>query len=145
VVREIEAETYEENPPLFREYISAAPDVKFIMDNQFKNIRTNARLLSKAMWYEWRMKLLEGLKEGLYKIKHDMIADEGFFARQETLISSALLPLIEQHSARQQQQKELEVAAEELANCDQEQLNHARQNLLTDDAIEIGIGSWRVV
>jgi kinetochore protein Spc7/SPC105 len=77
------------------------------------------------------MKLLDGLKEGLHKIKHEMTADEVFFARQETLISSALLPLIEQHSARQQQQKELEAAAEELANCDQDQLSHARQSLLS--------------
>ena len=48
IVKEIEADTYEENPPLFREYISAPPDTKMVMDNQTKNGKTHARLLSTA-------------------------------------------------------------------------------------------------
>ena len=40
IVKEIEADTYEDNPALFREYMDAAPDVKSIMDNQFKNVKT---------------------------------------------------------------------------------------------------------
>ena len=76
IVKEIETDTFEENPPLFREYMSAAPDVKALMDNQFKNVKTHARLLSKAMWYEWRMKLQDGLEAGLLRISEGLDADE---------------------------------------------------------------------
>jgi len=83
VVRTIEDDTLEENPLLFREYMEAPPDVKLIMDTQFKNVKTHARFLAKGIWYEWRMKLLEGvraaLEDNLKGLKDD-----------ETLLSEAL-------------------------------------------------------
>src|SRR5580700_2650781 len=86
IVREIENETFEENPPLFREYILATPDIRVLMDSQFKNVKTHARLLSKAMWYEWRMKLLDGLKVGLHKISEGMDADGEILHHQQELL-----------------------------------------------------------
>ena len=83
VVRAIEDDTLEENPLLFREYMEAPPDIKLIMDTQFKNVKTHARFLAKGIWYEWRMKLLEGvraaLEDNLKGLKDD-----------ETLLSEAL-------------------------------------------------------
>ncbi|KAG0644661.1 Spc7 kinetochore protein-domain-containing protein [Tuber brumale] len=83
VVKTIEGDTLEENPLLFREYMEAPPDIKLIMDTQFKNVKTHARFLAKGIWYEWRMKLLEGvraaLEENLKGLKDD-----------ETLLSEAL-------------------------------------------------------
>ncbi|RPA92531.1 Spc7-domain-containing protein [Choiromyces venosus 120613-1] len=83
VVKTIEGDTLEENPLLFREYMEAPPDVKLIMDTQFKNVKTHARFLAKGIWYEWRMKLLEGvraaLEDNLKGLKDD-----------ETLLSEAL-------------------------------------------------------
>lgn len=129
IVKEIEADTYEENPPLFQEYVSASPDVKLIMDNQFKNVKTNARLLSKAMWYEWRMKLLDGLKEGLLKIGGDIEEDHKSLSQQEQLLQSTLPRLVQRHDQLEEQANVAQAQADELAECDQEELKSARETL----------------
>lgn len=131
IVKEIEADTYEENPPLFREYMSAPSDVKPIMDNQFKNVKTHARLLSKAMWYEWRMKLLDGLKEGLVKIGEGMEADGMLLTQQEQMIQPVLPGLIEEHERLEKQVSIAQAQADELADCDQDELKEARDSLMS--------------
>lgn len=138
IVKEIEAETLEDNPPLFREYISATPDVKALMDNQFKNVKTHARLLSKAMWYEWRSKLQEGLREGLAKIAEDMNADEIILKEQADLLAAVLPNALEQYEALEEERGNLEEAAKELADCDPAELEAARDELnnVDDDIAE---------
>lgn len=131
MVKEIEADTFEENPPLFKEYISATPDVRALMDNQFKNVRTHARLLSKAMWYEWRMKLQDGLKEGLVTINNDMENDYAILKRREQLLGSALPELEAQYDRLESQRQDLQSAAQEIADCDPEVLNSTRDDLVS--------------
>jgi kinetochore protein Spc7/SPC105 len=133
IVREIETETFVENPPLFREYISASPEFKLIMDNQFKNVKTHARLLSKAMWYEWRMKLQDGLKEGLIKIAEGMTNDDELLREQEELLASVVPDLVKRYEALEQENEELEAVARELADCDPAELETARANLVSVD------------
>lgn len=131
IVKEIEADTYEDNPPLFREYMSAPPDVKPIMDNQFKNVKTHARLLSKAMWYEWRMKLLDGLKEGLLKIGEGLEEDDGLLTQQEQMIQPVLPTLIVEHERLEKQTSIAQAQADELADCNQDELKEARDSLMS--------------
>lgn len=133
VVREIETVTFEENPPLFQEYISAPPEMKSLMDNQFKIVKTHARLLSKGMWYEWRMKLLDGLRDGLCKIGQDMHSDRESLQQQQDLLDSILPSIIQKFEQLQHEEYELRTNAEELANCDQEELSGARQRLVEVD------------
>lgn len=129
IVHEIETETFDENPPLFKEYISATPDFKLLMDNQFKNVKTHARLLSKAMWYEWRMKLQDGLKEGLVTIAKDMEDDEQLLQKQENMLNVTLPSLEKTYEALEQEHSSLRSVAEELAECDPEELEAARAEL----------------
>ncbi|KAI4273785.1 MAG: hypothetical protein L6R38_006247, partial [Xanthoria sp. 2 TBL-2021] len=133
IVREIEADTYEDNPALFREYMTAPPDVKALMDNQFKNVKTHARLLSKAMWYEWRMKLLEGLKEGLVQISNGMDEDAQVLSQQERHVEALLPKLIEENERLQNEHRILQAQADELASCDQDELRQAREQLAAID------------
>ncbi|KAI1334384.1 Spc7-domain-containing protein [Xylariaceae sp. FL0016] len=140
IIREIEMETLEENPPLFREYMSASPDIKTLMDNQFKNVKTHARLLSKAMWYEWRMKLQDGLKEGLVKIAEGMIADEKLLQKGHELLDSALPGLVAKFESLQMEHENLETVAQELADCDPEDLQSTRAGLIeVEDDIQAKI------
>ncbi|KAI1282742.1 hypothetical protein F5Y07DRAFT_350773 [Xylaria sp. FL0933] len=134
IVREIETETFEENPPLFKEYMTATPEFKTLMDNQFKNVKTHARLLSKAMWYEWRMKLQDGLKEGLEKISEGMMADEKLLQRQQTLLNSSLPLLVQQFESLTTEHENLEAVAQELADCDPNDLEAARAELTHIDS-----------
>ncbi len=133
IVREIETETFEENPPLFREYMSATPDVRVLMDSQFKNVKTHARLLSKGMWYEWRMKLLDGLKDGLYKISEGMEVDAEALQYQQDLLDAILPQLAEECEKLVDEEADLRTVAEELASCDQEELSDVRQRLVSVD------------
>ncbi|KAI0545800.1 hypothetical protein F4679DRAFT_559847 [Xylaria curta] len=136
IVREIETETFEENPPLFKEYMTATPEFKTLMDNQFKNVKTHARLLSKAMWYEWRMKLQDGLKEGLEKISEGMEADEKLLHKQQTLLTSILPSLVQQFESLTTEREDLKAVAQELADCDPRDLQSARAEL-TDLDLDI--------
>ncbi|KAI1459597.1 Spc7-domain-containing protein [Annulohypoxylon moriforme] len=134
IVREIETETLEENPPLFKEYMSATPEYKLFLDNQFKNVKTHARLLSKAMWYEWRMKLQDGLKEGLVTIADGMKADEQLLQKEQKLLDSVLPKLVERFESLEVENENLESAVQELADCDPEELQAARSELTEVDA-----------
>lgn len=136
IVREIESETFEENPPLFREYMTAPPEFRVLMDNQFKNVKTHARLLSKAMWYEWRTKLQDGLREGLLKTAEGMDDDDRLLAKQQELLSSVLPDMVKRLEALEVEQENLEAAAHELADCDPKDLEDARAELAAvDDSI----------
>jgi len=110
--------------------MSAPPDVKPIMDNQFKNVKTNARLLSKAMWYEWRMKLLDGLKEGLVTVGEGMEEDDRSLTQQEQLLNPVLPGLVEEHDKLESQVHIAQAQANELADCDQDELKDARDSLV---------------
>ncbi|KAK0632985.1 hypothetical protein B0T14DRAFT_560618 [Immersiella caudata] len=134
IVREIESETFVENPPLFREYMSASPEFKTIMDNQFKNVKSHARLLSKAMWYEWRMRLQEGLSEGLLQISDGMEEDDKVLRRKQELLDSILPAMMNRLEELETEQEDLEAVARELADCDPEELQRARDELVSMDA-----------
>ncbi|KAL2850033.1 hypothetical protein BJX68DRAFT_92962 [Aspergillus pseudodeflectus] len=129
IIRSIETETYADNPPLFREYINAAPDIRVLMDNQFRNVKTHTRLLSKATWYEWRMKLLEGLKEGLDRHMEEMKGDDNLLSKHEALLNDAVPALAAKHSSLREEATRLQQLADELENCDQGELQSARSRL----------------
>ena len=117
--------------------MSASPDFKIIMDNQFKNVKTHARLLSKAMWYEWRMKLQDGLKEGLVKIAEGMAADDELLTKKEELLSSVVPEMLRRYESLERERENLEAVARELADCDPSELEDARSELVSlDDDIE---------
>lgn len=103
------------------------------MDNQFRNVKTHARLLSKATWYEWRMKLLEGLKEGLIRHVDDMKADDTLLLKRENLLNNAVPPLVEKQASLEQEAENLRQLVEEMESCDQDELRGARDKLSTVD------------
>lgn len=134
VIRSIEAETYADNPPLFREYMTAPPDIRLLMDNQFRNVKTHARLLSKATWYDWRMKLLDGLKEGLHRHVEEMKGDDEFLAKKESLLNRIVPELVGKHSSLEQEATSLQQLVDEMENCDQDELRRAREKLSSVEA-----------
>ncbi|KAL2822722.1 hypothetical protein BDW59DRAFT_102077 [Aspergillus cavernicola] len=129
IIRSIETETFADNPPLFREYMTAAPDIRLLMDNQFRNVKTHTRLLSKATWYEWRMKLLDGLKEGLDRHMEEIKGDDDLLSKHEAVLNDAMPALATKHFSLEEEATHLQQLADELENCDQEELQSARGNL----------------
>ena len=100
------------------------------MDAQFKNVKTHARLLSKAMWYEWRMKLLDSLKEGLAKISEELDGDDISLLQQQKTLEPVLPNLVHQHDELEAENHALQARADELANDDQEELKDTRLELV---------------
>jgi kinetochore protein Spc7/SPC105 len=129
IIRSIEAETLEEQPALFREYVDARPDVKLIMDNQFRNGKTNARLQSKEGWYAWRAQLVDGLRGGLEGIQRGMEDDALQLTEQERVLDGVIPGLVGRREELEQEEQMLGQRVEEMEGPDQEALRGARSNL----------------
>jgi len=134
IVREIEVDTFEENPPLFQEYMSASPAERTIMDTQFKNMKTHARLTSKGMWYEWRMKLLEGLKIGLAQVSEGMMKDDEVLSAQESQLENTLSPLLQQHESLTNECMDLQSKVDAVPEDEREELDAVREQLVAMDS-----------
>lgn len=133
-VRQIEADVAEDNPLLFSEYLTAPPDQRSVMDNQFKNMKANARLEARGEWYSWRSTLLGTLKAGLLSTLDAFQHDEVALANQERLLDVVLPPLVEQQEQLSKEQKQLQQRHDELNSCDREELEQTRENLVATDA-----------
>jgi kinetochore protein Spc7/SPC105 len=133
-VRTMEGNVLEENPLLFSEYLTAPPDQRTIMDNQFKNLKTNARLEARGEWYTWRSTLLHDLKSGLLGTLDGFRRDETKLANQEQLLDTVLPSLVEKQTVLSTECKQLQKRHDELNSCDREELEETREKLVATDA-----------
>jgi kinetochore protein Spc7/SPC105 len=133
-VRDLEANVMEENPLLFSEYLTAPPDQRAIMDNQFKNLKTSARLEAREKWYEWRSTLLRDLKGALLGTMEGFVQDEAVLSRQEQTLDAVLPSLGEKHTELEGVCKQLQQRHDELNSCDREELEQTREQLVATDA-----------
>jgi kinetochore protein Spc7/SPC105 len=133
-VRTMEGNVLEENPLLFSEYLTAPPDQRTIMDNQFKNLKTNARFEARGEWYSWRSTLLHDLKSGLLGTLDGFRRDEAKLANQEQLLDAVLPPLVKKQAVLSTEYKQLQQRHDELNSCDREELEETRERLVAADA-----------
>ncbi|CAK7271665.1 hypothetical protein SEPCBS119000_004722 [Sporothrix epigloea] len=122
IMREIETETYEDNPPIFSEYTTAKPELRVQMDNQFMNIKIFARQQSKKQWYEWRTKLHEGLQEGMRKVLRDLEKDKEILHQRREKVDAIYPTLLSEYKALERECSRLEAFAAQLGGDDQEAL-----------------------
>jgi kinetochore protein Spc7/SPC105 len=104
------------------------------MDNQFKNLKTNARLEARGEWYTWRSTLLQDLKSGLLHTLDAFKKDESTLINQEELLDVVLPPLNEKQETLVTQCKQLQQRHDELNSCDREELEQTREQLTAADA-----------
>ena len=133
IIRSIETETLEEQPALFREYVDARPDVKMVMDNQFRNGKTNARLQSKEGWYAWRAQLVDGLRGGLEGISQGMEEDALQLTEQERILDEIIPQLVSKQEELEQEEQIMGQQVEDINGADQDALKDARSNLKNID------------
>jgi kinetochore protein Spc7/SPC105 len=132
-VRTMEANVLEENPLLFSEYLTAPPDQRLVMDTQFKNLKTHARLEARGEWYSWRSTLLHDLKSGLLSTLDGFKRDENKLASQEQLLDTVMPPLVEKQKSLAARCKLLQQRQDELNSCDREELEQTRESLVGTD------------
>ena len=134
VVDQIAAEVSGSQPMLFGEYANAPRAQKAIMDKQFVNVKTNARLSSKAMWYEWRSQLLKGLKQGLEGIADGLDEDAKRLAQREQIMDEVLPALQVKKEEMLAEKQILEEQAREFNGYDEKELDQARAELIDIEA-----------
>ena len=134
IIRSIEDETLEAQPPLFQEYVDARPDVRMVMDNQFRNGKTNARLQSKEGWYTWRGQLVDGLRGGLEGILKGMQDDAENLSGQERVLERTVPLLLQRHAELEAREKALRQRAVEMESIDHDAITEARALLSSVDS-----------
>lgn len=117
--------------------MSASPQARSQLDTHLRDIKTQARLESKEIWYGWRSRLLEGLDDGLNGIKQNLESDSEELQDKEAIIEEVLPILLEQHENMEAQAQDLDEAAAAVAEEDKAELDEARKQLVdVDEQIE---------
>ena len=124
----------EDSPALFREYVAAPQDQRAVMDNQFKDLKTWARIETKGTWYGWRGNLLRDLKAGLCFTVEDFDKDDAKLREYERMLSKTVPPMVEQSAQLERECAGLQQRQDDLDSCDVEELKMAREKLLAADA-----------
>ncbi|KAF2754970.1 Spc7-domain-containing protein [Pseudovirgaria hyperparasitica] len=130
IVNGIEASVDEETPPLFKEFLSAPPDQRYVMSNQLKNMKTFSRLNSKEVWYNWRSSLLRDLKTALLKTSRELDLDDAVLQKQEEILDSTMPTLSIRYKKLRTEEQQLQQRADELLSCDKEELDATRDRLV---------------
>ncbi|KAK0275547.1 hypothetical protein LTR35_007270 [Friedmanniomyces endolithicus] len=130
VIKQLEADTYLDTPPLIRAYITSSPERKAALDAQMRDMKTQARFRSREMWYAWRSQLLEDLMKGLSGIGEGLLRDDEVVQRAEELLEETLPGLLEQQARLQEEAERLELAAVETSVEEKEELGAARSRVV---------------
>ncbi|KAK4547141.1 hypothetical protein LTR36_001362 [Oleoguttula mirabilis] len=133
VIKQLEAETYRETPPLIQAYVNSSTDRKVALDTQMRDMKTHARLRSKEMWYGWRSQLLEDLMKALSGIGEGLLRDDEMLQHAEQILDQVLPGLTEQHNGLQVQAEELELATAATSEEEREELQQARESIVKVD------------
>ncbi|EPS42075.1 hypothetical protein H072_3814 [Dactylellina haptotyla CBS 200.50] len=128
--KQIEKMVLEENPRLFREYVLAPPDVRAVMDLQFKNIKSSSRLEARGDWYTWRRGLQETImakaQENLTALKEDGKVIE----KQREIVDSLEPVLTTKHKELTEKVETLRMRKEEIEGSDPKELEEKRAALV---------------
>ncbi|KAK6527117.1 hypothetical protein TWF281_010309 [Arthrobotrys megalospora] len=127
--KQIEKMVLEENPRLFREYLLAPPDVRAVMDLQFKNIKSSSRLEARGDWYTWRQGLQETIKAKAVENLAGLKIDEGNLKKWREIVDT-LGPGLETKKKELEERVEvLKARKEEIEGCDPKELEEKREAL----------------
>jgi kinetochore protein Spc7/SPC105 len=134
MVAELEAETANETPPLLLAYTNSDQSRKAELDAYMRDMKTNARLRSKEMWYAWRSQLLDELMGGLQTIGENLIKDDEIMSKSEAIVERVLPGLITQHAELHAEADALEKIVNVVSESDREELQDCREALKTTNA-----------
>ncbi|KAF3909232.1 hypothetical protein ABW20_dc0103757 [Dactylellina cionopaga] len=127
--KQIEKMVMEENPRLFREYVVAPPDVRAVMDLQFKNIKSSSRLEARGDWYTWRQGLQETLKAKAEENLTSLREDGKLLEKQREMVKELEPMLTIKHNELSERVEILKARKEEIEACDPQELEEKREAL----------------
>ncbi|KAK6333151.1 hypothetical protein TWF718_010974 [Orbilia javanica] len=127
--KQIEKMVLEENPRLFREYLLAPPDVRAVMDLQFKNIKSSSRLEARGDWYNWRQGLQETIKAKATENLEALKVDEGCLRKWRDTVDKLGPGLEKKKNELEEKVEVLKIRKEEIEGCDPKELEEKREAL----------------
>ncbi|KAK3073749.1 hypothetical protein LTR53_004385 [Teratosphaeriaceae sp. CCFEE 6253] len=133
VIKQIGIDTYRDTPPLIRAYTTAPPERKAVLDAQMREMKTQARLRSKEMWYAWRSQLLGDLVTGLTGIAEGLLGDDEVLMRAQGVLDGVLPGELERGAGLRGVVEGLEGAAAATSEGEKEELESARKELVRVD------------
>jgi len=68
------------------------------MDGQFRLLKSHSRLLAKGVWYEWRKKLMQGVRAIMEKNLKGLLEDEESVERVEKRLSGTFDRISKKHA-----------------------------------------------
>lgn len=129
MISQLENRVLKQQPPLIQAYMHAPPERKAILDTQMRDMKTDARLRSKEMWYGWRSQLLDELMTGLQSIAEGLIQDDEILGQSEEILDQVLPSLIEQRNKLQQEADQLEERVTAVSEEEKGELKVVRESL----------------
>jgi kinetochore protein Spc7/SPC105 len=132
-LKTLEAEVYDDPPPFFQAYMDATPERKSHLDINMRDAKTNARMRSKEIWYDWRSKLLDGLSDGLDRIRTGLDADAEVLSQKQQSLDSVLPDLLQHYEDLLKEAEQLEKAAATISEDEKEELRASRARLVEVD------------
>lgn len=133
IIKQLEVETYREQPPLLQDYVNASAHDRAILDSQMRDMKTHARFKSKEMWYGWRSQLLNDLIKGVSSIGDSLAQDELAIKEAEDFVEGTVPDLIAQHDLLHEQANALEEALTAIPDDEREELEGVRAQLARAD------------
>ena len=134
IIKQLEAETYRDQPPLLQAYMHASGDRKALLDAHMREMKTQARYRSKEIWYAWRSQLLEDLMKALASIGEGLIADDDTLQHAEEIVEQVLPGLVQEQRELQQEAERFEQAFSAMSEEEREELAAAREGIVVADA-----------
>jgi kinetochore protein Spc7/SPC105 len=136
-LKTLEAEVYDDPPPFFQAYLDATPERKSQLDVNMRDAKTNARMRSKEIWYDWRSKLLDGLSDALDRTRTGLDADAEALGQKQQSLDSVLPDLLQHYEDLLKEAEQLEQAAAAISEDEKEELRASRARLVeVDEQIE---------
>lgn len=129
VIKEIDDDACEDNPLLFKEYVDAPTELRAVMDSQFKNIKTHARLEAKGVWYDWRRTLIDNIMEKLLPISDGLQKDVKTVENGVAVLNSVMPELVKNWEKTKREFDKIEKLKQRIEKDDPQKLQEAREKL----------------
>jgi kinetochore protein Spc7/SPC105 len=129
-LRVLEKESLASQPPLFHEYATASDKERSIMDNQLRDLKTNARHHTKSSWHTWRSQLLNDLEGGCLQAARNLKSDDKLLSQVEASFNNVLPGLLAKQSELDNELRELEYRKQHQEQNSGPEVDAARAQLI---------------
>lgn len=125
----------EDNPPVVREYLAASDEDKGFFELTIKNLKTNAHLVAREKWYDWRQSIVNQLKPAVNQYLENLKEDHFRIQALRTKTAEVLPKLREQYERLQEELANERIEVAKVEECDAEELKELKAGIAEQSLI----------